>query len=145
MPDLSLSDDVAVGRRHLPPVPPLRGLTWPEAARELENLWRHLVDDWSGKPGLHASTHLGGSDNLVSGQTPTGITLGSTGSAGSPAAGVAAIDHAHPTTALEVVEDLKELLETDGLPVTDPKTRRLLEAILMTLGEVVEEVRRLKR
>lgn len=114
MPDPPLSDDVAVARRHLPPVVPLRGLSWLEAARELENLWRHLVDDWSGKPGLHASTHLGGSDNVVSAAIPTGITLGSTGSAGSPAAGVAAIDHAHPTTALKVVEFVEDV-ESENL------------------------------
>jgi hypothetical protein len=65
-------------------------------ARNQDDLNRYLWMMEGSLPGKHAKTHLGGGDNLVSGQTPSTITLISVGDPGTPQIGVSAGDHTHP-------------------------------------------------
>lgn len=100
---------------------------------------QRLAAAYLGYPAQHAETHKGGVDTVETTLLPTPITLGSAGAIGSPTEGFASSQHEHPTTGLDWLLALADLEvdAEDGIPVSDVRARRLLEAILLELGAIV--------
>lgn len=123
-------------------------LQMPEQQRwqYLNDYLRRNKDGYSGLPGLHASTHKGGTDDIAGTTTPSTIEFDAEGDVGTSSSGFAPIDHVHPVSDdLAGLEDLSDLT-TDavyGAAVSDVKVRRLLEEILLESMELEEALRSL--
>ncbi len=114
------------------------------AGREQHRLNFMLWNRTDALPGLHANTHLGNTDNLVSGEDPEPITLTADADPGDPHEGVSARGHVHP-----VGDDLAALIpfgevttevlnDYDVLYVYDPEVEMLLQRILLELLKMTE-------
>ena len=65
-----------------------------EAGRILDDVLDQLTEVTVGEPRLHADTHKGGSDDIISPDAPKAIAVGA--NAGTPTLGAPAADHVHP-------------------------------------------------
>lgn len=125
----------AKSRRTPGKVPGFSTLNWEQARALLERFLKDNQSRYESLPAEHASTHMGGNDDVSGTTDPTTVDPGNEADPGDPSHGFAPIDHVHDVSGLVSDEELEGSLEDlDALLVRELKTAS--ELLLRVLLEV---------